>query len=352
MKKIKRLAALFLAVVMVMAMGMTTMAAGTCTLKIDAAAGHTYKVYQLLVGDLSSDGTKLSNIEAGLHAGGREASDIITAVTGKTGIELSNAAADLVKNVSTDIVITEAGVQTVTIDGETDIPTGYYVITDEYTNDPTGTETLSATMVRLTGNLTVEPKDSDVPEKPGKEVDPDYKTVSIGDEVPYTLTGEIPSMENFANYKYVLVDTLCKGLEPNVTEGQEITVKLMNGETDSGKTATFKVTKKETDTTTGKTEIRFALENAFSYKDCVGYTFSLPYTATVTKDADFEGNTVVELENKVKVEFSNDPDKVSTGEDFEDNEPKGETVEETETVYSAKLVINKFKSSDGDICSK
>ena len=74
MKKMRRFAALLLAMIMVLAMGMTAMAteekeptAQTWNLKINAASGHTYKVYQLLVGDVSSD-KKLSNVKIGASA--------------------------------------------------------------------------------------------------------------------------------------------------------------------------------------------------------------------------------------------------------------------------------------------
>ena len=392
MKKMKRLAALFLAVVMVMAMGMTAFAAPetdtppTCTLKINAAAGHTYKVYQLLVGDLSSDGKTLSNIKIGASSDGVKTIDQIKeavtnktidaegkeVATNKTGIELSNAAAALVEGMEpvaevTAILGNEAtiGVQEVKIDGSSEIPTGYYVITDEYADRtrPADVETtLSATMVWLAGDLTVEPKDSDVPEQPGKSVDDTQRTVSIGDTVTYTLNGKIPDMSNYEHYKYVLVDTLCKGLEPKTVvdvetdaennplevpinnEEKTFTVVLKKDGADPVE-ATFKVSGVQKDAATGKTEVRFALVNAIDYAKCAGYTFEFDYKALVTADADFEANsTKVELENRVKVEFPNDPDKVQDGDDFGDDEPKGETVETIETVYSAKFVINKVKS--------
>ena len=65
MKKLKKLAALLLAVVMTMAMNMTVFAAddGTTTTKSDTykltltgtATGHTYEVYQIFTGDLKAD---------------------------------------------------------------------------------------------------------------------------------------------------------------------------------------------------------------------------------------------------------------------------------------------------------
>jgi LPXTG-motif cell wall-anchored protein len=354
MKKMRRFAALLLAMIMVLAMGMTAMAteekeptAQTWNLKINAASGHTYKVYQLLVGDVSSD-KKLSNVKIGASAGSMAVKDIEDAVKDKTGTELSKAASNLVKDMQpvATITATEAGIQNVKINESEDVPTGYYVITDEYIgtgNPPTGvTTTLSATMVQLVADLTIEPKDSDIPTQPTKTVADAQRTVSIGDDVTYTLGGAIPSMANYETYKYVLVDTLSKGLQPKVTKDQEIPVKLQKDDANDVD-ATFVVTKVEKDSTTGKTEVRFALKDAINYKNNTGYTFSFTYTATVMPDADFAANsTVVALENKVKVVFPNSPDNVGEGDDFGPNDITGETVETTETVYSAKFGIHKI----------
>ena len=189
MKKMRRFAALLLAMIMVLAMGMTAMAteekeptAQTWNLKINAASGHTYKVYQLLVGDVSSD-KKLSNVKIGASAGSMAVKDIEDAVKDKTGTELSKAASNLVKDMQpvATITATEAGIQNVKINESEDVPTGYYVITDEYIgtgNPPTGvTTTLSATMVQLVADLTIEPKDSDIPTQPTKTVADAQRTV-------------------------------------------------------------------------------------------------------------------------------------------------------------------------------
>ena len=69
MKRIKKLASLLLAMAMVLGMTITSFAAeGNYVLTIETVKGHTYKIYQLATGDVSKDGTKLSNIQVGYNA--------------------------------------------------------------------------------------------------------------------------------------------------------------------------------------------------------------------------------------------------------------------------------------------
>lgn len=385
MKKFKKFFAFAMAMIMCLGMAVTASAAtNTCTLKIDTAAGHTYKVYQLLTGDVSANGTTLSNVAVGsstvminedgevVEADGKVMTkeQIEAAVKDLSGIELSQKATDLVKYSTPVATIPGDGnAQTVKIgDSESSesIPTGYYVITDEYSNG-TGTgvsTTLSATMVQLVANVTIEPKDTDVPTQPTKTIKGAVATVSIGDTLTYTLGGAIPSMANYESYKYVLVDTLDKGLAPAnfvnadgtvaaaINVGNTVTVDLMKDGAKVGE-ATFEVTAKNTVTDTtaanyGETTVRFALQNAIQFKDAryTGAEFSFDYTATVTADADITG-TLNPITNKVVVEFPNNPDSVGEGNDFSGTDPKGTTVETVVTVYTTQLTINKV-DGNGD----
>lgn len=80
MKVMKRFSSILLALVMMLAMVMTVSATettpsegadtpkGSYTMKINTVDNHTYKIYQLATGDVSSDGKKLSNIAVGANA--------------------------------------------------------------------------------------------------------------------------------------------------------------------------------------------------------------------------------------------------------------------------------------------
>lgn len=365
MKKMwKRVSAVLLAFAMcIMTLPLTAAAAtGDYELKINTHAGHTYKVYQLLTGDVSTPNgeneVKLSNAKPGSAvASGTTAEAIISELQNKTGIELGNAAKALIAEDAAPVAeivntIAEDGTVTVKVNGEDitgtsatiTVPGGYYVIVDSYTgskpdSDPTTTNdpttTISATMVRVLGDQEVTPKDSTVPDKPGKTVKKgeteNVKTVSIGDELTYTLSGTIPDMDQYKEYKFQLVDTMSKGLMPTVEDS--FTVELTNAYGEgTGHTVTF-TTDTTTDQTTGKTTITFVLENAIQYKDYKGEAFKFDYTAVVTKDAELESTGVGALTNSVKVEYSSNPDQGGTLD--------GETAGTDVTVYTTQLVINK-----------
>lgn len=104
MKRIKKLASLLLAMVMVLAMTVTAFAAeGDYVLTINTVKGHTYKIYQLATGDVSSDGQKLSNIALGENAKSDTTVEAIVALEGKSGAELGTAAEALVDTNGTPV---------------------------------------------------------------------------------------------------------------------------------------------------------------------------------------------------------------------------------------------------------
>lgn len=66
MKKIKKIMAVFLTMLLVMGMAATVNAAGPYTITIDnSTEGHTYTAYQIFKGDLDTNSAILSNIEWG-----------------------------------------------------------------------------------------------------------------------------------------------------------------------------------------------------------------------------------------------------------------------------------------------
>jgi hypothetical protein len=69
MKKFRKIMALVVAMVMTLAMGITVFAAGTGSITINNAGNisstHNYEGYQVFKGNLSADGTTLSDIDWG-----------------------------------------------------------------------------------------------------------------------------------------------------------------------------------------------------------------------------------------------------------------------------------------------
>ena len=354
MKRIKKLASLLLAMIMVFAMSATAFAAnGSYVLKINTVKGHTYKIYQVATGDVAATESKLANIKAGENVKDQYKEDAalkaaLEALKDKTGADLGEAAEALVDTTGSPVATVDGGEaggeKSVTLEG------GYYVILDSYTDGSTddpedGSDSLSRTMVTLVQDTTMTPKDTTI--TPDKKIidenqELDTNEVSIGDVVTYKLSGLVPDMQDFTTFKYVFVDTMSKGLTP--TEDIEV------GATLSGsvgtKDATFQVTGLTTDATTGVTTIRIALLNAISYRGDKGATVSVQITATLNEEAVVTPST---NPNDVEIDFSNDSNATYDGEpDFGSDEPKGTTPKVTVQTYTTELTITKV-DGDGEV---
>ncbi len=361
MKRIKKLASILLAMAMVLGMAMTVSAAnGNYNLTINVVDNHQYKVWQLATGDVSSDGETLSNISVGQNAKDTTTVEDITGLSGLTDAALGDAALALI-----DIEATDPGpIATLTKeDSSVELAGGYYVITDSYV-DGTGQQvtTISRTMVYLVKDETVTPKSSTI--TPDKKINEDNtgkveNEASIGDVIDYQLSGTIPDMTGYANFKYVLVDTASKGL----VQGREVDgtfrgfqvgdtltggvgtknettglVTAVKDEAGNNVQVTYKVTGVEK-SDDGKTTVRIAVVNAINYKTHVNKWFYVDIKALLTEDADV---VAIPNTNNVKIDFSNKPGSEYDGEpDFNGNDSKGETPEVTVKTFTTSLTLLK-----------
>lgn len=361
MKRIKKLASILLAMAMVLGMAMTVSAAnGNYNLTINVVDNHEYKVWQLATGDVSSDGETLSNISVGQNAKDTTTVEDITGLSGLTDAALGDAALALI-----DIEATDPGpIATLTKeDSSVELAGGYYVITDSYV-DGTGQQvtTISRTMVYLVKDETVTPKSSTI--TPDKKINEDNtgkveNEASIGDVIDYQLSGTIPDMTGYANFKYVLVDTASKGL----VQGREVDgtfrgfqvgdtltggvgtknettglVTAVKDEAGNNVQVTYKVTGVEK-SDDGKTTVRIAVVNAINYKTHVNKWFYVDIKALLTEDADV---VAIPNTNNVKIDFSNKPGSEYDGEpDFNETDPKGETPEVTVKTFTTSLTLLK-----------
>lgn len=374
MKFVKKLTALFLAVVMVMAMGITAFAADPITLTIDKAEqGHTYKVYQILTGDLTGlsndriDGLndpteqgRLSNMKPGSNvldtykASGttqkdyKDATDKIlkalaqiedgaekTDANGnyilKTGADLSDAAYALINTSSTPVATVVGDGSAKKVEG---LATGYYIITDEYTSAGSSETTLSRNVVTLVGSTTITPKN----EKPSidkkiantndanKPIDgttAKTNTAAIGDTINYEITGKVPNTDGYKYYYYVVSDELSEGL----TLDQD-SIKVYIGDVqDSNLRAKYDSTSKTGDYTVAwiyaednTTVIGFKLGfvNIKGLVDAENNGVNVGDAITVKYDATLNENAAVGIipnTNDVQLIYSNDPKKSEVPEE-------------------------------------
>ena len=351
MKTIKRSIALVLAMILTLAMSVTVFAEGegakkTFTITVnEAKAGHTYEAYQILKGDLSKSQTTLSNVDwgTGIKADKKTdlANDVKAYVEKLSGMQTNSS--DLkaeAQKIASALSTTVAGSVSVTQDNAkteiTGLEPGYYLIKDK-DSSLTGDEAYTEYILNIVADTTITPK-TDVPsvEKKVKDTNDttgdttewqDSADYDIGDVVPFQLTATLPvNVQSYKSYYLKFDDTLSQGLD--FKEGT-VTVKLG----DKDVTSFFK-----TNYDAASKKLTFTCDNilAEKFEAKNGDTIVVEYKATLNKNAVIgsKGNP-----NKVKLEFSNNPNNGGDGD-------KGETPEDTVIVFTYKVVINKVNEKN------
>ena len=351
MKTIKRSIAFVLAMILTLAMSVTVFAEGegakkTFTITVnEAKAGHTYEAYQILKGDLSKSQTTLSNVDwgTGIEADKKTdlANDVKAYVEKLSGMQTNSS--DLkaeAQKIASALSTTVAGSVSVTQDNAkteiTGLEPGYYLIKDK-DSSLTGDEAYTEYILNIVADTTITPK-TDVPsvEKKVKDTNDttgdttewqDSADYDIGDVVPFQLTATLPvNVQSYKSYYLKFDDTLSQGLD--FKEGT-VTVKLG----DKDVTSFFK-----TNYDAASKKLTFTCDNilAEKFEAKNGDTIVVEYKATLNKNAVIgsKGNP-----NKVKLEFSNNPNNGGDGD-------KGETPEDTVIVFTYKVVINKVNEKN------
>ena len=350
MKTIKRSIALVLAMILTLAMSVTVFAApnadqNTFSLTLNKAVkGHTYEAYQILSGDLSADKATLSNIkwgegitEAGQTALGGDAASYAEKLGGfgNNSSELKEQAQIIGANLASasgSVTVTDPDAKNVI----SNLKPGYYLIKDQ-DNSLQGQESYTEFILHITDDVvanvkadvpSVEKKVKDTNDTTGVTTDwQDSADYDIGDDVPFQLTATLPAnVQSYKSYYLKFDDTLSQGLDFN--EGT-VTVKLG----DKDVTEFFK-----TNYDAASKKLTFTCDNilAEGFEAKNGDKIVVEYKATLNKNAVIgsKGNP-----NKVKLEFSNNPNNGGEGD-------KGETPEDTVIVFTYKVVINKVDENN------
>ncbi|MGN0268743.1 MAG: isopeptide-forming domain-containing fimbrial protein [Lachnospiraceae bacterium] len=360
MKHMKKLVSVLLTMVMVLAMTVVASAAGDTptTYKItinNTTTGHTYQVYQIFTGDLSTsedDKKVLSNVqwgddvtytgegvvtgkdEAGNDVYSTSASDIADALSDGS-LKLEDFIADLTLNKTTKEV--ESTASSTVIDG---LVAGYYLVKDK-DDSLTGSETYTKYIVQLVGDATVNVK-SDVPtfEKKLKDTNDttgvtsdwqDSADYDIGDTIPFKLEGTVASnYDDYSTYYFAFHDVEEEGL---TFDSSSVKVYVDNTPITSGYTVV-------TDTDDGCTfEVIFDnLKDISSVH--AGSVITVEYESTLNANAILgeQGNV-----NKAKLEFSNNPNEEQSGADKPET---GETPWDNVIVFTYEVIINKVDGSN------
>ena len=393
MKKLRKMLALLLSLTMILAMGLSVSAEGDGNASSEnysititnATDGHTYSAYQIFKGDLSNndDGQKvLSNIEWGKGVNTTtqvEEKTLIEAVRaiGTDFVECSNAksvaealesadpatvdafAAVVAKYTSANAQGTSSNFRDVEEYTISNLEAGYYLVKDALAEDAEG-DAVSKFMLEVVGDTKVAPKSSvpsvvkKVKEKNDSTGDTtdwqDAADYDIGDEVPFQLTGTMPSrLGDYTSYSYTFSDTLSKGLtydkekvkvyfvpnKENENTRYELndevcTVSEANVDSENGNqtfTVTFDNVKSVSVTPAGQESISLT-ENSL---------IVVEYTATLNNNA-VVGDTG--NPNKVSLTYSNNPN--AGGEN-----DRGTTPEDKVIVFTYQLTVNKV-GEDGE----
>lgn len=347
MKRAKRFASLLLALMMVFAMMTTAFAA-----IVNNTSGHTYDAYQIFKGTQSTDSAALGDVTwgSGINSTGflaalkedtrfvKEETNIFTAcstaadvaaVLGGYGDKSDVAMA--FANVAAQY---RTAIKTV-IGTEVILEAGYYLLVDT-TDVSGGSDARNTALLQVTNksDITIEKK-YDVPTVDKSVTDSDgtkgeAADYTIGSDVPFTLTGTLPTnYADYETYKYVFHDTLSAALKLNGTFDETDATKVLSGVTvkvgDTDITSHFTITYSNNELTVACDNLKAISDLTKDSKIVVEYNAELLATAEIGQP----GNS-----NKVKLEYSNDPNATGNG-------TTGNTPEDEVLVFTYELDVTK-----------
>ncbi len=385
MRKTKSILALAFAVIMIFAMSVTSLAAGSLAINEtdnNRKDKHTYTAYQIFKGTLNQDGTlsvsqewgddvdgakliaALKAIPADSFKGGVNPFEKLTAESTPaavaeimdnwtTGTTSKSEDIDLVATaiVNTDGVLKGTGTAVSTnTQSPTSVADGYYIIVDKANGTLSDGDSLSKNIIKVAGNatnITVKTtpvtSDKEVREtlvKPDVSYNGKVVDVNIGDTVYFDLTGTVNEayMDYKLGYKYEFDDTMSEGL--TFTKIEKVVLAHSDGSeveidpscytvTQSGQTLKVTFANLQTlkaDDPASDTPGR-ALQIGSGHKLAVVYSAVLNAQATVGVDPE----TGKPNWNKSHVNYSNDPN----------GDGEGKTEDDEVYVYDFEIDVKK-----------
>lgn len=361
MKRLKKLVSVMLAMAMTLAMTMQVMAAGVAPTKNvnielptdEILKGHTYTAYQIFTGtEYSASDNILGDVQWG---NGIKSNDFMNALKASTKFGTSNPFASVTDALGVSAVLgTITSAQAITVaqiayenktttgtqlvNGANQMVSGYYLIVDTTAN-VSGNQVYNAALLQATSDVEIQVK-TDKPEVTKKIVESgnkvDYNNTAIGTLVNYNISSNVPDVTQYKNYKFKVVDTLSKGLTYNA---DSLSISI-NGTTVPAKNY-------QTTVSGGNGE---ATVITILFKDCktyfadkAGQTLEITYNAKLNEHAviGVSGN-----DNKVKLEYSANPNEVGEGDEFDQTDVKGETPEDKVITYVTGIKITKVDGQD------
>lgn len=230
--------------------------------------------------------------------------------------------------------------------------TGYYLVVE--TTDTGGNQVISALMLdTVTADIGITLKaDQPTIDKvivDGTEVE--ANNAAIGEDVAYRLYADMPSMNGYISYDYIIEDTMSAGLTFNPNS---VVVKVGTATLTKDTDYILETTINDDGTTTFTIELLNLVQwtdvdtdGAYSYKDTFTAKYAaakdavvVDYTAKLDEDAVIgdAGNP-----NTVKLTYSNNPNVTIDSEtgDFTPSDDTTDTPEDDVETYVTELIINK-----------
>ena len=313
----------------------------------DANGKPVYQYKLVLTPALAADATAFTNLldDAGFKFDSKTGEITKadgTSIASQAGQnENSSDAAKLAALIAQYVVTEKIGGTTVNPDTATNLASGYWVIYETSNAKNDGTVATKPILLDLrptdaSGNAVTQRaitlKDATVTldkKVVSGETKSDEGTVAIGDTVNYEIDTNFPTYEanaatTFTGAKFELKDTFSAGLDyvytDNVTDG--VTVKIDGATVTGGYTVTY---------SNRVLTITFASATILANQ---GKSVAVTYNATVN------GNAVVNKtggnNNKVELEYSNNPEKATDVKKLEDNVP----------VYTFAFDLKKLDGAD------
>ena len=359
MKTTKKLVSLLLAMVMVLALAVSASAA-----TVTNSTNHSYDAYQIFSGTQETDNPAMGDVKWGTGINGaafltalkddsrfvKNGANIFASCTSAANVAAvlggytdKSDVAQAFANVAAQH-LTEIKTAIASDANSVDLPAGYYLLVDT-TDVSGGSDARNTALLQVTnkGDITIEKK-YDVPSVDKSVTDTDRNKgeaadYSIGSDVPFTLTGTLPSnYDDYETYFYQFNDTLSSGLDYN----DDAKVYVVNGDTKTDVTSSFRITKgtdnENNPTLTITCQDLKAISGVTITKDS---KIVVEYTAKLTAGAEIgtPGNS-----NKVSVTYSNDPNHSGSG-----TPSTGTTPEDEVLVFTYELDVTKV---DGQNPSK
>lgn len=364
MKKMKKIAGILLAMVMVLLMTVTAYAATVTVPSNGILKDHTFTAYQIFSGKYESE--VLTDVQWG---SGIDSTNFLTALKSDTTcstyfVDCVDAAAVAMvladNNTNTTLAnavaklayANKTGSGTPLTAGKNNLDNGYYLVVDTTATVADGSAYNTA-LLQVVGDINITAKtDAPTVEKKVKEDDKynqdgrygtgynDVADYNMGDAVPFHLIGSVPDMSHYDTYKYIFHDTLSAGLTLDAdsikvyvasdkagTDKAEITNSEITNWTKNVKGQSFTVSFNDLKNVTGVSQGKYII---------VEYTATLNQAAVVGLD----GNP-----NTVYLEYSNKPDQSGSG----DTNNTGNTPEDKVIVFTYELDTTKVDGQDNAV---